>query len=166
MAARKWGRGSIPRWRRWWRMNSRSISTGQGHGDDDRQGAEHLGDGCVVGVRPQRHGRRQCGAADQGAAGDVRRRTLGCQREGRLFEPNMIRVGANASPFRSSSRSPTDPASSCRRRVSTRRRKSTGTVPRAGAGRSSITSPMVHLFGSQRRYADRRISGRSHRRAA
>ena len=38
---------------------------GEDHRDDDRQGAEHLGDGGLVRLRPQRHGGAERGAPDQ-----------------------------------------------------------------------------------------------------
>ena len=71
------------------------------------KGAEYLGDRCLVRLRSQRHGRRQCRAADQGAAGDVCRRTLGRQR--RTMSPSSRTRSASAPsalPFRTSSRSP------------------------------------------------------------
>ena len=39
---------------------------GEDHRDDDRQGAEHLGDRGLLGLRPERHGGAERGRADQG----------------------------------------------------------------------------------------------------
>ena len=49
---------------------------GEDHRDHHRQGAEHLGDGGLLGLRPERHGGAERGRADQGAAGRLRRRAL------------------------------------------------------------------------------------------
>ena len=58
---------------------------GEDHRDDDRQGAEHLGDRRLLRLRPQRHGGAERGAADQGAAHRLRRRQIpGAARTGRV----------------------------------------------------------------------------------
>ena len=73
---------------------------GADHRHHDRQGAEHLADRRLVGLRPQRHGGAGRGAPDQGAPGRLRGRDLGRRARARsAFRDGLVLVGNEAVPF-------------------------------------------------------------------
>ena len=116
---------------------------GEDHRDDDRQGAEHVGDRRLVGLRPQRHGGAERGAASSATGWPISRPT---NTRCRTTRSSSCRTGCASATRKSRSPSwssrPIWRASSFRPPASTRRRKSTGTATRAKATRSTI-SPMA-----------------------
>ena len=136
------------------------------HRDDDRQGAEHLGDRGVFRLRPQRHGGAERRAADQGPADRFRRGKIpGAARPDRL----PAQPGARRQPGDRLRRSGQAGLYGAHPAFGRRLLQDAENPlePRQGRGPALLLFRLWRgLLGSVDRHADRRIHGRAHRHPA
>ena len=139
---------------------------GEDHRDDDRQGAQHLGDRGLVGLRPQRHGGAERGPHHPRPAGRFRGREIpGAARPDRVqAEPGARRQPGN--PVRRSGQAGlygARPAFGSRLLQDAE----DPLEPRQGRGPPVLLFRLWRvLLGGLDRHADRRICGRAHRHPA